>query len=54
MANDSIRGPHQQTKTVLNRLSRTEGHVRAVRRMVKEGWEHPGSEFVLLTKRLAA
>jgi ribosomal protein S18 acetylase RimI-like enzyme len=24
------------------------------RRMVKEGWEHPGSEFVLLTKRLAA
>jgi CsoR family transcriptional regulator, copper-sensing transcriptional repressor len=29
--------PHQQTKAVLNRLSRTEGHVRAVRRMVEEG-----------------
>ena len=26
----------------------------ARRRMVKEGWEHPGSEFVLLTKRLTA
>jgi ribosomal protein S18 acetylase RimI-like enzyme len=24
------------------------------RRMVKEGWQHPGTEFVLLTKRLAA
>jgi ribosomal protein S18 acetylase RimI-like enzyme len=23
------------------------------RRMVKEGWQHPGEEFVLLTKRLA-
>jgi CsoR family transcriptional regulator, copper-sensing transcriptional repressor len=29
--------PHQQTKAVLNRLSRTEGHLRAVRRMVEEG-----------------
>jgi DNA-binding FrmR family transcriptional regulator len=35
--NDPIHGPHQQTKAVLNRLSRTEGHVRAVRRMVEEG-----------------
>jgi ribosomal protein S18 acetylase RimI-like enzyme len=26
----------------------------ARRRMVKDGWEHPGSEFVLLTKRLTA
>jgi ribosomal protein S18 acetylase RimI-like enzyme len=25
----------------------------ARRRMVKEGWQHPGTEFVLLTKRLA-
>jgi DNA-binding FrmR family transcriptional regulator len=30
-------GQHQQTKAVLNRLSRTEGHLRAVRRMVEEG-----------------
>jgi DNA-binding FrmR family transcriptional regulator len=35
--NDPVHGPHQQTKAVLNRLSRTEGHVRAVRRMVEEG-----------------
>ena len=34
---DPIHGPHQQTRAVLNRLSRTEGHVRAVRRMVEEG-----------------
>jgi DNA-binding FrmR family transcriptional regulator len=34
---DSVHGPHQQTRSVLNRLSRTEGHVRAVRRMVEEG-----------------
>jgi ribosomal protein S18 acetylase RimI-like enzyme len=26
----------------------------AHRRMVKEGWQHPGSDFVLLTKRVAA
>ena len=25
----------------------------ARRRMVKDGWQHPGAEFVLLTKRLA-
>jgi hypothetical protein len=24
----------------------------ARRRMVKDGWQHPGSDFVLLTKRL--
>ncbi len=30
-------GPHQQTQAVLNRLARTEGHLRAVRRMVDEG-----------------
>jgi DNA-binding FrmR family transcriptional regulator len=30
-------GQHQQTQAVLNRLARTEGHVRAVRRMVEEG-----------------
>ena len=30
-------GQHQQTQAVLNRLSRTEGHIRAVRRMVEEG-----------------
>lgn len=29
--------PHQQTRAVLNRLARTEGHVRAIRRMVEEG-----------------
>ena len=34
---DPVHGPHQQTRSVLNRLSRTEGHVRAVRRMVEEG-----------------
>jgi GNAT superfamily N-acetyltransferase len=26
----------------------------ARRRMVKDGWQHPGSEYVLLTKRLVA
>jgi RimJ/RimL family protein N-acetyltransferase len=26
----------------------------AHRRMVKEGWQHAGSDFVLLTKRVAA
>lgn len=30
-------GQHQQTQAVLNRLARTEGHLRAVRRMVDEG-----------------
>ncbi|HEX2034761.1 MAG TPA: metal-sensing transcriptional repressor [Chloroflexota bacterium] len=30
-------GQHQQTQAVLNRLARTEGHIRAVRRMVEEG-----------------
>ncbi len=34
---DPVHGPHQQTRSVLNRLARTEGHVRAVRRMVEEG-----------------
>ena len=29
--------PHEQTKAVLNRLSRTIGHLQAVRRMVEEG-----------------
>ena len=28
-------GPHKQTRSVLNRLSRTEGHIRGVRRMVE-------------------
>ena len=30
-------GPHKQTRAVLNRLSRTEGHIRGVRRMVEAG-----------------
>ena len=29
-------GRHTQTKSVINRLSRIEGHVRAVKRMVEE------------------
>lgn len=29
--------PHQNTKAVLNRLSRASGHLEAVRRMVEEG-----------------
>lgn len=29
--------PHQQTKAVLNRLSRAQGHLEAVRKMVERG-----------------
>ena len=36
-AGERSHGQHQQTQAVLNRLSRTEGHIRAVRRMVEEG-----------------
>ena len=31
------RHTHQQTKNILHRLARVEGHVRAVRNMVEEG-----------------
>lgn len=34
---DTRHGPHKQTRAVLNRLSRTEGHLRGVRRMVEAG-----------------
>ena len=39
-----ITGPahqHQQTKAVINRLSRIEGHVRAIKRMVEENQDCP-------------
>jgi DNA-binding FrmR family transcriptional regulator len=36
-ADQDHHGPHKQTRSVLNRLSRTEGHIRGVRRMVEAG-----------------
>ncbi len=45
--------PHHQTHAVLNRLARTEGHVRAVRRMVEEGRDCPDVLIQLAAIRAA-
>jgi CsoR family transcriptional regulator, copper-sensing transcriptional repressor len=45
--------PHHQTQAVLNRLARTEGHIRAVRRMVEEGRDCPDVLIQLAAIRAA-
>jgi len=35
--NHPLTGQHKKTPLVINRLSRIEGHVRAIKRMLKEG-----------------
>ena len=32
-----VENPHQQTRAIVNRLSRVEGHVRSIKQMVEEG-----------------
>jgi hypothetical protein len=34
---------HVNTKTVINRLSRVDGHIRAIKRMLEEDRLHPAS-----------
>ena len=42
MANETKHAhPHRQTKQVLNRLARIEGHVRSIREMVENGRDCP-------------
>lgn len=45
--------PHTQTKAVLNRLSRIEGHVRAIKEMVREGRDCPDVLIQLAAVRSA-
>ena len=35
--NHALAGQHKKTLLVINRLSRIEGHIRAIKRMLKEG-----------------
>jgi DNA-binding FrmR family transcriptional regulator len=37
MANPEHIHPHQQTRAIVNRLSRIEGHIRSIKGMVEEG-----------------
>jgi DNA-binding FrmR family transcriptional regulator len=32
-----VENPHKQTRAIVNRLSRVEGHVRSIKHMVEEG-----------------
>lgn len=34
---ERIHNPHKQTRAIVNRLSRVEGHVRSIKQMVEEG-----------------
>lgn len=46
-------GHHRQTASVINRLSRIEGHVRAIKRMVKEAKPCPDVLIQLAAVRSA-
>jgi DNA-binding FrmR family transcriptional regulator len=37
MANTEHAHPHKQTRAIVNRLSRIEGHIRSIKSMVEEG-----------------